>query len=1126
MTKQLRVLVLESDPTWVELELQELREAGYDPLCQRVDTSAGFLAALDPSLDLILAENSLPDFDALAALAQLRGRAMDVPCILVSAALDDETALAAMKHRAWDFVRKDRPAHLALTVARALQDRELRREHERVTAAWQETEDSLRLALSAAHLATFEWDVAEDQIVWSRWNGAPWGFAPSGQFTDDVEVATNRVFLDDLPDLNAKLARCRSLGGNFDHEFRVVWPDGSIHWLHASGRMKDSRHNQGQRLCGAAIEITERKRVEAVSAAREEQLRAIFNTEPECVALFAADGSILEMNAAGLILVEADSFQQVRDLGVQALVVPDDAASVRHLSERVFRGESGTLEFRIIGFKGSKRILDIHAAPLRDADGSIMALLGVARDVTERREQERKISRLNRIRAVIGGISSVMLHARDRAQLLEEACRVAVEDGIFPAAWITLLNGSASAGQIVALHAPDQEAFAPILRALIADPERPGMQVISSGKRIVCNDLANLPSNRALALTMVEAGYHSAVAFPLSVGSIFIGSLSLLARDRDFFDDEEVALLEWLTSDLSYALEAIDTSAKLQHLAYFDALTGVANARLFQDRLGLLLETARQSDSKVCLVVMDLVEFTQINDTLGRAAGDEVLRQIAFRLNASITEPFCLGRIGADTFALASPGDNNSVLTALREQVQLALERPLMIDGQAVPVAVQAGIAIFPDDGIDASSVFKNAEAALQRAKSSGVPYRYFSHEIHARITEQRILTEELRAAIQQQQLELRYQPRVDMISGELIGAEARVLWRHPARGLLASTEFMDVARQSGLIIAIDAWSLQNVCAQQANWRAAGLHSVPIAVNLTASQFVSGELARAVINALTAHSLDANLLELELTESEVMGNPDAATEIFQVLHNLGVGLTLGKFGVGDSSLTHLKRLAIDAIKIDGNFVSEITSNTQDAAITKAIIAMAHSLGLKVLAGDIETKGQFNYLRTCGCDRAQGAMVGAEVAAVDFEINLRSIRRLTMPIPTRQHTLLLVDDEPAIRSALTRMLRPDGYHVLSASSGAEALEMLAENPVQVIISDQRMPGMTGTEFLNIAKQLYPETVRIILSGYTDLATVTESINRGSVYKFLTKPWEDEVLRQQVRDAFQCYRGPGG
>jgi len=384
-------------------------------------------------------------------------------------------------------------------------------------------------------------------------------------------------------------------------------------------------------------------------------------------------------------------------------------------------------------------------------------------------------------------------------------------------------------------------------------------------------------------------------------------------------------------------------------------------------------------------------------------------------------------------------------------------------------------------------------------------------------------LEEQLRVAINAGQFVLHYQPKLDVISGEIVGAEALIRWQHPDKGLLAPTAFIALAEETGLIVPIGAWVINAVCAQQAIWIAEGLHAVPIAVNVSAVQ-LSKDFLNTVRAALSKHSISGKLLELELTESALMNNEYQAVEVMQGLRELGSGLALDDFGTGYSSPAYLKRFAFDSVKIDSSFITDITRNPEDASIATAIIAMAHSLHLKVVAEGVETLGQFNYLRAQGCDQIQGFLFSPPVTEDVFASYLRSFRRMHLPLPAPddQQTLLVVDDEPHISAALFRMLRRDGYRILIAASGVEALEILAINRVQVIISDQRMPEMSGTEFLDKVRQMYPDTIRMILSGYTDLRVVTESVNRGAVFKFLTKPWDDDQLRDHVRDAFRRFQ----
>ncbi len=395
----------------------------------------------------------------------------------------------------------------------------------------------------------------------------------------------------------------------------------------------------------------------------------------------------------------------------------------------------------------------------------------------------------------------------------------------------------------------------------------------------------------------------------------------------------------------------------------------------------------------------------QINNTLGRAIGDEVLRRVGTRFAEFLVEPYALGHIGADTFAMASPMGDEIVAAKLYDRMQEALKQPLNVEGHEVAIATQTGIALFPADGADSASVFKNAELALKRAKSSGERYAYHSSEMNARVAKQLALEKQLRIAVDSQQFVLHYQPKVDMISGEVIGAEALIRWQRPGKGLVSPGEFIALAEETGLIVPIGSWVIQTVCAQQAAWIKAGVNTVPIAVNLSSIQFHKGDVLEVVRDALATHFIEGKLLDLELTESVVMNDSVSAARILHALRRLGVGLALDDFGTGYSSLAHLKRFPFDSVKIDISFVADITHNAEDAAIATAIIAMAHSLHLKVVAEGVETLEQFCYLRDQGCDQMQGYFFSAAVAKEAFESDLRSDKRMKLPprASAEQHT---------------------------------------------------------------------------------------------------------------------------
>jgi diguanylate cyclase (GGDEF)-like protein/PAS domain S-box-containing protein len=855
----------------------------------------------------------------------------------------------------------------------------------------------------------------------------------------------------------------------------------------------------------------------------ESQYRLLFRRNPH--PMWVVDVETLRFLAVNAAAVEHYGYseQQFLAMSIRDIRPDEDVASLER-------------NFRAAGERGGAPNLWRH----RRSDGSIIhvevssedilfdsrpARLVLAHDVSERFEQERKIARLTRIRAVSGGISSAMLRRSGRDQLLQQACAVAFNEGVFPLAWASVLDAQTLKFETIAALGADREALErarPALARMLMRPAHAAQTDVLHS--VVINNLAAEPGWPVIAAETSLTDFASVAAFPLLVEGEVVSVLILMTRERGFFDAEEVALLEWLAADLSFALEHIEKSQRLDYLAYFDTLTGLPNVSLFRHRLDQMIHAAALDDSPICVAAVDIERFAQINETLGRGAGDELLRQVGARFADRLAEPYVLGRIGADTFAVASSSDPEQIATRLRECLDEALRAPFAAGGRDVRLSVQQGIALYPGDGGDAAALLKSAEAALRIAKAGDARYAYHSSDMTARIAERYRLEDALRNAVDAQQFVLHFQPRVDMISGQVVGAEALVRWQHPERGLLAPSEFIPLAEETGLIVPLGAWVIDAVCAQQAKWQAEGLAIVPMAVNLSSIQLGKDDLLATVRDALGRHHLEPRQLGLELTETSVMRDSEAAASTLQALRRLGVGLALDDFGTGYSSLAHLKRYPFDSVKIDLSFVNDITRNPEDAAIASAIIAMAHRMGLKVVAEGVETEGQFNYLRGKNCDEMQGHFFAPAASRETFETHLRGSQRMTLPqqAPTEERTLLLVDDEPGIRSALTRLMRPDGYRILTAASGAEGLELLALHRVQVIISDQRMPEMSGSEFLATVKQLYPDTVRIILSGYTDLAVVTDSVNRGAVFKFLTKPWDDDLLREQIRDAFRRYR----
>lgn len=379
-----------------------------------------------------------------------------------------------------------------------------------------------------------------------------------------------------------------------------------------------------------------------------------------------------------------------------------------------------------------------------------------------------------------------------------------------------------------------------------------------------------------------------------------------------------------------------------------------------------------------------------------------------------------------------------------------------------------------------------------------------------------------LEQALAQDQLRLLYQPLVDLQTGAVVSLEALVRWQHPERGLLSAQAFLPQAEAAGMTAAIGHWVLRRACGDLQAWRRGGQNDLRVAINVAPSQFRDPGFGAAVAAMLDDYAITPAALTLEITETALTEAGAACDEVLAGFKSRGLNLTLDDFGTGHGSLSSLKRYPFDAIKIDADFIRDVAADSHDAAMAKSIIAMGHHLGMKVVAEGVETEAQCDFLRRNMCDQIQGYFFAPPLASTELHQLLASGRALPehllrMHRPPRR--LLLVDDEPNILAALKRLLRADQYQIYTANDGPQGLAVLAEHPVDVIVSDQRMPGMLGADFLRKARELAPDTIRIMLSGYTELQSVTDAVNEGAIYKFLTKPWEDEQLRGHIAESFR-------
>jgi diguanylate cyclase (GGDEF)-like protein len=587
-----------------------------------------------------------------------------------------------------------------------------------------------------------------------------------------------------------------------------------------------------------------------------------------------------------------------------------------------------------------------------------------------------------------------------------------------------------------------------------------------------------------------------------------------LARLRRFLED----LVAQRTALLQVSEE------KYRTLAYRDPLTGFANRVLFAEMLQHAILHAATSLGQFALLSIDLDNFAMINESLGHSLGDQLLVEVGQRLQSLLPERDAIARTAGDEFSVILDCGDEALAIDLQAQRMIdALAAPFVLKGQSVYVGASIGIAVFPGDGGSAETLQSNADVALHQAKVQGRGgLRFFSPEMGLRAKQRLQLEAELRQALSNGELRVHYQPQVDLISGDIVGLEALVRWQHPERGQILPAEFIPLAEESGLVVALGDYVLRETCRQIKQWADKGLASRQVAVNVSAVQLSRGRLVESVREVLVETGISPQQLELEITESFLMVDRDQSFKVLEELKALGIRLSIDDFGTGYSSLGYLQRLEVDKLKVDISFVRDMTTNLGNASIVKAVIALGHSLGLEVVAEGVEESGQARYLRSLRCDVMQGYLISRPLPAEEMTRFLVSYEPAKIPVDNEGlSTLLLVDDEPGILSSLSRLLRRENYRILTASTCEDALRQLAEHQVGVIIIDQRMPGMSGTELLARARAMHPKTVRMVLSGYTALDSLTEAINRGEIYKLLTKPWDDAEMIHTVRDAFRHY-----
>jgi PAS domain S-box-containing protein/diguanylate cyclase (GGDEF)-like protein len=732
----------------------------------------------------------------------------------------------------------------------------------------------------------------------------------------------------------------------------------------SEARMEAARHDAEERL-----------------RTNEQRLRDIIETSQDWIWELDRDGRFTFSSGASQSILGYSS-EDIIGSSFADLLHPDDSWRTHEMLPRLLEGEKSIsgVTARWLRRDGTHRWLERSAIVLTDAAGALTGYRGTEHDLTQRLDHEARIARLNRIHTLLSSVNATVARATDRARLLQDVCRLAVERGGYLRAIIALVNPGTPTVRPVAWNS----VLADPLRTLgfpLATASSDGISLmaaaLSSRRAAVCNDLhADGPTAIRHRAELYKLGVRAVAVLPMVVDNEVIGTLSFESREPDVFDTEELGLLVDVAAEVGFSLQYFQKEDAVHFLSWFDSLTQLAKRDLFCERLAAVL-SSRGKDSIAAVLVVDIERIGFVNDTLGREAGDQLLRMAAQRLKTRLGNPDRLAHFGAGVFAVAfSDLDAASAdLNSVRDQVREVFNDPFPLDDREIDLSVRTGLAHFPKDGEDATSLVQNAEAALRRAKETGCDDFDYTVTINSQLAERLLIGQKLNRALEAEQFVLYYQPLVDIERGRVVSAEALLRWQDPDRGLVLPDQFIGLLEQSGQIAEVGQWVFEQVARDALRLQRAGIDNLRMAVNISPLQLRRADFVERIVETVVERDSGDTGLEIEITESMLMEDLEASIEKLVRLRTAGVRVSIDDFGTGYSSLALLARLPIDCLKIDRSFISRVAEDPASMTVVSTIIGLARSFRLSAVAEGVETAEQLKLLRLMKCDLAQGYLFG-------------------------------------------------------------------------------------------------------------------------------------------------------
>lgn len=766
------------------------------------------------------------------------------------------------------------------------------------------------------------------------------------------------------------LAAGRIAGGE-SREKQVLRKDHSRIWVAVASSLVSDEAGNGRHIVTVIDDISARKGAEEelrrFRAAMDMSVDAVFLTD-------RATMRFVDVNKSACAAL-GYSRQQLLELGPHEVHRVSKAQLESTYDEVIAMGPRGVLsETSYPGADGTERWTELHRRALRKDESCI--IVTIARDVTERKSAERRRAEHLRRQEKIARFGQSALAKREARDLIDDALQ-------------TILEGVGS--EIVAYFESDPSGTAAVLRSVIGigDAAKNSEVLSLAGSHLVKQAFERgdriMTGGEALGLKWTPALASCCVLVPVRSEQKVRGAVLVAHREPHKSGTETLNFIDAVTSVLSTALQRIESEARLSFLAQFDGLTGLPNRSLLADRFTQAAAQAGRHGKAVAILFIDIDDFKLVNDSLGHAAGDELLKECGRRLEQSVRAGDTVARIAGDEFVILL-GDLAGAADAgmVAQKILTTLAEPFVIREQEMLVTASVGVAAYPADGADAESVLAAADAAMYRAKQSGRNrYEFFTLELNQRIRARLQIATELRRALERREFQLYYQPKFDLRRRTVHSVEALIRWQHPSRGTIPPGEFIPVLEESGLIVQVGEWVLRQACADLQETISLRLDAVPVAVNLSPRQFRDAHLADRITTILAEAGVNPRYIELEITESQLMNDPEQAIGMLRELRQAGIGIAVDDFGTGFSSLAYLTQFPVTALKVDRSFVSRALEDEAAATIVRTIIEMAHTLGFNVIAEGVETEGQAAFLRGLRCDLAQGYLFAHPMPVGDF-----------------------------------------------------------------------------------------------------------------------------------------------